>query len=281
MAPKKKASGNADSEPKTEIPEDTKAKLQSAGHTAENYYLASMNLRSATDTSLRVLRTRMVRAVHKTSGKYKFMCLRCNWSSECAGLSRPLEHVVHYAHPVHAAVEDYLQQQGLDFDESKKKEVQNYRAKGSRTAACSNPDHVTTQDLRSLSKEGAHAATMWCKLLESSEAQAMRVEGEPQHPTTDPKELQRLHALAVVHSHQSFNSVEGKMMKLFFQKLCPHYKPPTRTNVREILDASAEEVAGVLEKQLRTEGPWCLVTDGATIANLGFLNIGAMSASGR
>ena len=71
------------------------------------------------------------------------------------------------------------------------------------------------------------------------------------------------------------------MMKLFFEKLCPHYKPPTRTNVHEVFDVSAEEVTKVLENQLRKEGPWCFVTNGATIASLGFVNIGAMSASGR
>ena len=70
-------------------------------------------------------------------------------------------------------------------------------------------------------------------------------------------------------------------MKLFFRKLSPEYKPPTRTHVREVVDASADTVAEALHKQLCTDGPWCLVTDGPTIAGCGFLNIGAMAASGR
>ena len=169
------APGNADSEPKTEIPEDIKAKLQSAGHETDDDYncLASMNLRSATDTSDSVLSTRVARAMQKTSGKIKFFCLRCGWSSEYTQLSRALEHVIHDAHPVPSAAEACLDQQGLDFGESKNKELQKSRAKGSRTSACSNPDHLTTQDLRSLAKQGVHAATMWRRLLESLEATAM------------------------------------------------------------------------------------------------------------
>ena len=265
-----------------EIPEDIQVQLRAVGHEADNYNLASMQLRSATDAQLCILKKRVVRTTHKTSGKNKFFCLRCHWSSEGAGLSRPLEHVIHYSQPVADKVATYLTKQGLEFVESKQQALQLYRAKGSRTSACSTADPISPEDLRILADQGVHAAQLWRELLQSAEAQQML--GGRQVCAAEPadlKELQRLHSLAVVHSHQSFNSVEGEVMKLFFTKLSPEYKPPTRTHVREVVDASADTVADALHKQMCTDGPWCLVTDGATIAGCGFLNIGAMAASGR
>lgn len=284
MAPKKRKSlSTADgeqAEKETRIPEDILAELRTAGHEVDSADLMlPLQLRGVTATALAILEPRFVRILSKKSNRVQLVCRRCSWSSTATGVCRGVEHAVHFANPNPSDVQRYLESRELDYDETRAKALTNYKNFGSRTNGCSNPSHVTPQELKIMNAQKNAAAKLWFELLRTPEAQAM-LPGEAQpRPAMDQEGLERLHALSIFYNHQSFMSVESNMTKLFFKNLAPAYKCPTRFKVRAVLDSTAAELEDYQNKLLQ-KGPFCLCTDGATISGLGFLNVGIMDSSG-
>ncbi|CAE7833910.1 unnamed protein product [Symbiodinium sp. CCMP2592] len=238
-----------------------------------------MNLRGVTATAVAILESRFVRIRSRKFQKIRLVCRRCSWSSTATGVCRGVEHAVHFANPNASDVHKYLESRELDYDEKRAKALAKYKDGGSRTNACSNPSHVTQQELKVLNAQKNPAAQLWWELLKTPESRAMLPGDAQPRPVLDQEGLERLHALSIFHSHQSFMSVENDMTKLFFKNLAPNYKCPTRFKVRDVLDSTAAEMEE-FQKKLLLKGPFCLCTDGATIAGLGFLNVGIMDSSG-
>ena len=95
-----------------------------------------------------------------------------------------------------------------------------------------------------------------------------------------PEDLQRLHALSIIHQHAPFNSIENPVCKMFLKAVAPDYKPPDRKRVREVLHACSEELQTTLVQKLRADGPWVISADGATVDSCGFFNILASNLQG-
>ena len=270
----------------SELSPEVRAKLEGLGHKIpDDAGVLPLNLRGVTSQQVAILEEHFLRVGPEKKGKrqeHLVCCLNCSWSSKSSGLYRALEHVLHRSNPNKEDVTKFLQSKGLAFTEQKASELEKYRGNGNRVLCCTKPVEYTQELYATLAGQGNSAAKLWNKLLKADPAlddlvNAVTDDGvEPRKP----EDLQRLHALSIIHQHAPFNSIENPVCKMFLKAVAPDYKPPDRKRVREVLHACSEELQTTLVQKLRADGPWVISADGATVDSCGFFNIRASNLQG-